>query len=101
MLKKGGECLDDNAHAGSELGFVLHAECCHRCKLQTTEENHSVITFVQSCFLASDGEREGAREEERPTLATPFGGYSPFNLGSIHCLTVSSVKRGVACVHRE
>ena len=30
------------------------------------------------------------------TLATPFGGYSPFNLGSTHCFTLSSLNLGVA-----
>jgi len=32
----------------------------------------------------------------RYTLATPFGGYSPFNLGSTHCFTLSSPSLGVA-----
>merc|ERR1712170_153224 len=34
------------------------------------------------------------------SLATPFGGYSPFNLGSTHCLTLSSLNLGVAQVTR-
>lgn len=34
--------------------------------------------------------------KERHTLATPLGGYSPFSLGSTHCLTLSSLNLGVA-----
>jgi hypothetical protein len=59
MLKKGRECLDDNAHARPVLGFVLHAERCHCCKLQSREENHSEFKYVSSCFLGSDTVREG------------------------------------------
>lgn len=47
LLKKGRERLDDDAHAGSELRFVLHAEGCHRRKLHSTEDE----TFsVQICL---------------------------------------------------
>ena len=65
MLKKGRECLDDYAHAGPELGFILHAERCHRCKLQSTEENHSVFTFFSSSFLASGCKKEHMHTEVR------------------------------------
>lgn len=34
------------------------------------------------------------------SFATPFGGYSPFNRGSMHCFTLSSVNLGVAHVTR-
>lgn len=41
------------------------------------------------------------REGGRYTLATPFGGYSPFNLGSTHCFTLSSPSLGVAWFEDE
>jgi len=40
MLKKGRECLNYDAHAGSKFRFILHTECRHSRKLQQTEENH-------------------------------------------------------------
>jgi hypothetical protein len=105
MLKKRRECLDGNAHARPMIWFVLQAERCHRCKLQSTGKNHSVFKFVSSCFLGSDSVRVRACTEKggkkRQTLATPFGGYLPFNLGSTHSFTLSSVKRGIACVHKK
>lgn len=39
---------------------------------------------------------ETSMKGKMSTLATPFGGYSPFNLGSTHCFTLSSLNLGVA-----
>ena len=106
MLEKGRECLDYDAHAGSKLRFVLHTECRHRCKLQQMEEYRCRVRYWFKMLLTAHNRSNHHMETctqrrdqgKRQTLATPFGGYSPFNLGSTHCFTVSSVNRGVACI---
>jgi len=40
--------------------------------------------------------KDAWKERMGHTFATPFGGYSPFNLGSTHCFTLSSPSLGVA-----
>lgn len=54
---------------------------------------HSNISLVL-CNNAISSSEDSNRN--RSTLATPLGGYSPFSLGSTHCLTLSSLSLGVA-----
>lgn len=51
------------------------------------------VSFFQ--FTHTHMRTHTERERERPTLATPFGGYS-LSFGSTHCLTLSSLNLGVA-----
>lgn len=57
-----------------------------------SKEHNKVKQLDQTC----KSRKEHSRQE---TFATAFGGYSPFNLGSTHSSTFSSLNLGVAYVN--